>query len=320
MDSVMQRRSFELQSATSPEAAPPVGRYYEVEGRRLLLHQSGSGGPAVVFLPRGGAVGLDYLNIQQRAAELTTSVTYDRAGTGWSDSVDLPRTSVEVTDELRALLNVAEVPAPYVMVGHSLGGLYARHYTQRFSGEVAGLVLLDPAHEDYNAYMPKDLVDQWTAWDPNDALPAELPAELIQFYRHLFEREMTDWPEEIRQVLVERHVSLDWLRTGLQEATNVEELYDEVRHGGHMPDVPLIILSSMGIDSFKAAVSQGTAESLLREEIEGKRRLYTTWAQSLHGENRLIEDVGHVTLHFRRPDAVLQAIQDLLHRRDQQLG
>jgi hypothetical protein len=78
----------------------------------------------------------------------------------------------------------------------------------------------------------------------------------------------------------------------------------------------VIILTSMGIDPFKAAVSQGIPESLLREEIEGKRRLYTTWAHSLHGENRLIEDVGHVTLHFRRPDAVLQAIQDLIDRLD----
>ena len=317
MDSMVEHQSPVLRSDTSPAATPPVGRYYDVEGRRLLLHQSGSGGPAVVFLPGGGAVGLDYLNVQRRAAEFTTSVVYDRAGTGWSDSVELPRALVEVSDELRALLRIAAVPPPYVMVGHSLGGLYARHYAQRFPSEVSGMVLLDPAHEEYNAYMPKDLVDQWAAWDPSEALPEELPVELIQFYRALFEQEMTDWPEEIRQVLVERHVSLDWLRAGLQEATNIEQLYDEVRHAGPMPDVPLIILTSMDIDSFKAAVSQGTPERLLREEIEGKRRLYTTWAHSMHGENRLIQDVGHVTLHFRRPDAVLEAIRDLFDRPDQ---
>jgi pimeloyl-ACP methyl ester carboxylesterase len=316
MDSMMQHQSSELRSDTSPAATPPVGRYYEVEGRRLLLHQSGSGGPAVVFLPGGGAVGLDYLNVQRRAAEFTTSVIYDRAGTGWSDSVELPRALVDVTDELRGLLRVAEVPPPYVMVGHSLGGLYARHYAQRFPHEVSGMVLLDPAHEEYNAYMPKELVDQWAAWDSSEALPEELPAELIQFYSALFKQEMTDWPEEIRQVLVERHVSLDWLRASLQEATNVEQLYDEVRNAGPMADVPLIILTSMDIDPFKAAVSPGTSESLLREEIEGKRRLYTTWARSMHGENRPIEDVGHVTLHFRRPDAVLGAIRDLLDRPD----
>jgi hypothetical protein len=82
-----------------------------------------------------------------------------------------------------------------------------------------------------------------------------------------------------------------------------------------MPDLPLIILTSTGIDSFKAAVSQGIPESLLREEIAGKRRLYTALADSVPGgENRLIDAAGHLTIHWRRPDAVLQAIQDLLGR------
>jgi pimeloyl-ACP methyl ester carboxylesterase len=127
----------------------------------------------VVFLPGGGAVGLDYLNVQQQAAKLTTSVLYDRAGTGWSDRVELPRTSAQVTDELRELLLAADVPAPYLLVGHSLGGLYARHYAQRFPDQVAALLLLGPAHEDYSAYMPQPLVDQWDAWDPDQALPNE---------------------------------------------------------------------------------------------------------------------------------------------------
>ena len=179
---------------TRTESTPPLGRYYEAGGRRLLLHRSGSGSPAVVFLPGGGAVGLDYLNVQERAAALTTSVLYDRAGTGWSDRADLPRTSAEVTDELRELLRAAGVPAPYLLAGHSLGGLYARHYATRFPGEVAALLLLDPAHEDYNAYMPQELVEIWKAWDPGQALPEELPAELIQLYRGLFAQEMADWP------------------------------------------------------------------------------------------------------------------------------
>ena len=233
----------------------PLGRFYEVGGRRLLLHRSGSGTPAVVFLPGGGAVGLDYLNVQQKPAKLTTSVLYDRAGTGWSDRAGLPRTSTEVTSELRQLLRTAGVPAPYMLAGHSLGGLYARHYAQRFPGEIGALLLLDPAHEDYNAYMPQQLNEMRQAWDPDQAFPDELPGELIQFYRGLFAQEMADWPEEVREPLIERHVSPEWLRAGLQEASNVNQLYDEVRHAGPMPDVALIALSSMGINDFKKAAS-----------------------------------------------------------------
>lgn len=296
---------------TTTEAGPPLGRYYDVGGRRLLLYRSGSGGPAVVFLPGGGAVGLDYLNVQERAAALATSVVYDRAGTGWSERADLPRTSAEVTGELRELLLTAGVPAPYLLVGHSLGGLYARHYAQRFPGEVAALLLLDPAHEDYNAYMPQQLTEMWEAWDPGQALPDELPGELLALYRGLFEQEMAGWPQEIREPLIGRHLSREWLLTGFREASNVDQLYDEVRYAGPMPDVPLIVLCSMGIDGFKRAVSMGVPDALLQEEIEGKRRLYTALAGSVpRGEIRLM-DAGHVTMHLRHPGTVLQAIQDL---------
>jgi len=292
---------------------PPFGQFFEIGGRRIWLHQSGSGGPAVIFLPGGGTVGLDYWNVQARAADFTTSVIYDRGGTGWSDHLDLPRTSTEVTDELRDVLRVARVAAPYVLVGHSLGGLYARHYGLRFPEEVAGLVLLDPAHEDYNAYMPRELVEMWNAWDPDQALPDELPAELIQLYRSMLAAEMGEWPAVMRELLVDCHVSPGWFRVGLQEARNVEQLYDEVRQVGSMPDVPLIILTSMDIDDFKQAVSGGTPETLLRAEIEGKRRLHDALAASVaRGENRLVDGAGHVTLHFRRPSAVIEAIRDIV--------
>jgi hypothetical protein len=70
----------------------------------------------------------------------------------------------------------------------------------------------------------------------------------------------------------------------------------------------------MAVDGFKQAVSIGESDSLLREEIEGKRRLYTALAGSVPcGEIRLV-DAGHVTMHLRHPGAVLQAIQDLLAR------
>jgi pimeloyl-ACP methyl ester carboxylesterase len=277
-----------------------------------MLHRSGTGNPAVVFLAGAGAVGLDYLNVQERAAGLATSVLYDRGGTGWSDRADLPRTAAQVTDELRELLRAAGVPAPYLLAGHSLGGLYARHYAQRFPGEVAALLLLDPADENYRAYMPQELIDIWNAWDPDQVLPDDLPDELIQLYRGLFEEAMAGWPAAIREPLIERHLSPESLRTGLQEAKNLDQLYDEVRRAGPMPDVPLIVLCSTGTDGFKEAVSGGVPESLLSAEIDGKRRCYTALAGSVpRGEIRLV-DAGHVTIHLRHPEAVAGAIRDLL--------
>jgi pimeloyl-ACP methyl ester carboxylesterase len=309
-------RRSPMSDATMPgvQQPPPLGGYLEVMGRRLWFHRAGSGSPPVVFLPGGGAIGLDYWNVHDRVARLTTSVLYDRAGTGWSERVDLRRTSAEVIDEARELLRMVALPAPYLLVGHSLGGLYARHWATRFPADITGLVLLDPAHEDYATHMPKELAERYQAWDPDQTFPDQLPEQVVQLYRDLFARETVDWPESIRRPLIERHVSPEWLRIGFKEASNVNRIYDEVRQRS-LPDVPLIILCSMAIDGFKEAVSTGVSESLLRGEIEGKQRLYEEFAQAVpRGEVRLI-DGGHVTMHLRHPEAVVQAIQDLISKR-----
>ena len=305
----MQHQANERRGGGAVHGAPPIGRLYNVEGRQLLLHQSGTGGPAVVFAPGAGCMGLDYLNIHDQVSQFTTSVLYDRAGTGWSDQVDLPRSATEVADELRSLLNAAGVPAPYLLVGHSLGGIYTRRYAQRFPDEMAGLLFLEPAHEDFPAIMPKQTL--LGKLRQVFALVRVL-VHLKRFYRGLFERMFAEWPDSIRERLIECHLRL-W-RVGLREVKNQNELYDEVRRGGDMPDVPLLVLTAMGIDQFQTAFMP---ESYLREMNDGKLTLYRALAESVpRGENRVLENAGHVTIHTDRPDAVVQAIQDLLDRVD----
>src|SRR5690349_5283 len=123
-------------------STPPLGRLYHVNGRKLLLHKEGTG-PAVVFLPEADLIGLDYLNIHSRITEFATSVLYDRGGTGSSDRLELPRTAVEVTIELHDLLRAAAVPGPYILVAHSLGGVYARRFSQLYPEEVAGVLSIE---------------------------------------------------------------------------------------------------------------------------------------------------------------------------------
>jgi pimeloyl-ACP methyl ester carboxylesterase len=302
--------SRESRGAQTVRAAPPIGRLYDVGGRRLLLHRSGSGGPAVVFAPGAGLIGLDYLNVHDRISRFTTSVLYDRAGTGWSDEIQLPRSAAKVTDELRSLLHAAGVPAPYLLVGHSLGGIYIRRYAQRFPDEVAGLLFLDPAHEDFPAHTPKlTLLGKLRM---GFALVSVMP-RFRRFYRGMFGRMFAEWPDSMREVVIEYHLKA-WRKT-LLEGKNLEsELLDEIRRGGPMPDVPLIVLSATGIDPFMAAFAP---ESYLRGLNPGKHVMYTALAASVpRGEHRALENAGHSTIHTDRPDAVVQAIRDLFDRVD----
>jgi pimeloyl-ACP methyl ester carboxylesterase len=291
--------------SSKTDCLPPLGRRYTVAGRNFWLHSAGEGGPAVVFLPGAGLVGLDYLNIHEQAARFTTSVIYDRAGTGWSDDITLPRSAADVADELRSLLSAAGVPPPYVLVGHSLGGAYARRYTQRYPDEVAGLVFLDPAHEGY-ASMPKQ-----TPLEQIKMGLAALPAlmNIQKFYRPMFERMFAAWPDAVRRPLVDYHVGA-W-RKSLLEAGNLQpEILDEIRTGGDLPDAPLIVLAAMGLDPFMAAFAP---EPYLRDLNACKSAFYAAFAQTVRrGENRLLDDAGHSTLHTDRPDAVVVAIRELV--------
>jgi pimeloyl-ACP methyl ester carboxylesterase len=276
-----------------------------------MLHRSGTGSPAVVFLPGAGQVGLDYLNTHERVAELTTSVLYDRAGTGWSELVELPRTAAEVTDELRDLLHAADVPAPYLLVGHSLGGAYARHYAQRFPDEVAGLLLLDPFHEDLFDRAPREVRESLGEMH-NQELP-EPTEEQLQHARDLAAPLFAKWPTPVRRPLIEHHLTAAW-KAGLYEDRNLyDEVAGELRRAPSLPDVPLIVLTALGHDATQAHL---WPEQMLREINEAKRALHAQLAASVpHGEHRVLDDAGHGWIHEERPDAVLEAIADLLRQR-----
>jgi pimeloyl-ACP methyl ester carboxylesterase len=288
---------------------PPMGQVHNVGGRQLLLHRSGAEGTAVVFLPGTGMVGLDYLEIHDQISAFATSVLYDRAGTGWSDRVELPRTAAEVADELRDLLHAAGVAAPYLLVAHSLGGAYARRFAQRFPDEVAGLVSLEGLHEDWDTYMPEEA----RLPGGGDQVPgAELSKEVVEYLRGVYTQMYAQWPDSVRELLIERHISPEWLYIAAREGADLAVLADELRHGGDVPEMPFILLTGVGVSQ----------ELILPQEVlgtlnDGKRALYTAVAKAApRGEHRVLEDAAHSSMHVDRPDAVVQAIRDLLDRID----
>jgi pimeloyl-ACP methyl ester carboxylesterase len=127
---------------------PQIGQSVNIGGRSLNIYCSGEGNPAVIFDTGSGEPGYAWSNIQPEIAKFTRACWYDRAGEGWSDPGPYPRTSADYAKDLHELLNRAGVPSPYVLVGASVGGLNVRVYNGLFTSEVAGMVLVDSAHED----------------------------------------------------------------------------------------------------------------------------------------------------------------------------
>jgi len=127
---------------------PAPGRLVDIGGRSMHIYCVGEGSPTVV-LDAGLGWGLGaWRLVQPGAAEITQVCSYDRAGYGWSDAAPAARTSSEVSKDLHTILQKAGVATPVVLVGHSIGGLYAQHFAATYPSEVAGLILVESSHAD----------------------------------------------------------------------------------------------------------------------------------------------------------------------------
>src|SRR5215831_15296348 len=137
--------------ATAPGAPHPLELYAKPQhlvtlpdGRKMNILCTGSGSPTVLL-----EAGFLYNNwvwtpVQRRVAQSNRVCSYDRAGYGFSDFSKEPRTPANIASDLTSLLELADVKGPYVMVGHSAGGMHARAFTDMHRKEVVGMVLVDP--------------------------------------------------------------------------------------------------------------------------------------------------------------------------------
>jgi pimeloyl-ACP methyl ester carboxylesterase len=123
---------------------PPPGRMVDLGGRSLHLIDTSASGPPVIFESGISATCLSWAGVREQVGNFARACAYDRAWLGWSDPSPLPRTTGNIVDELRALLEAAQVPRPCILAGHSFGGMLVRAYAAKYPGDVAGLVLVDP--------------------------------------------------------------------------------------------------------------------------------------------------------------------------------
>lgn len=129
---------------------PPFGALVDIGGRRLHIHCSGEGSPAVIVENGGGSFSFDWALVQPELAKSTRVCTYDRAGYAWSDPGPKPITFEQTAGDLHNLLQNANIKPPYILVGQSAGGQLIREYHRQHPAEIAGMVLAESIHE--NAY------------------------------------------------------------------------------------------------------------------------------------------------------------------------
>jgi pimeloyl-ACP methyl ester carboxylesterase len=148
-----------------------TGRWVKLgRGSELYVLEAGKGEPTVVFESGIGATNLNWRRVQESVAQFTGTASYDRGGLGWSTPCRTARTPSNIAAELHEMLERGGIKPPYILVGHSFGGLVMRRYTLDYPAEVAGLLLVDPMR-----------CEEWPPLDPAKQSELERGRKLIRF-------------------------------------------------------------------------------------------------------------------------------------------
>lgn len=286
---------------------PPPGKVVKAGKYRLHYTVSGSGTPTVVFDAPVGASSLGWMTIRPDVDKFASTLCFDRPGYGWSDPAADAQTSGKMVEALHDLLERESVPKPYLFVGASLGGLNARLYAFRYPADVAGMILVDPAHE-----------EQFTRSPSSEDLPVGV-LRLFQFASRIGLLRALGMPVDVagmkilppeEQKMAEavgyKTNSVDAIAA---ETSSVHESFEEVRKArnsaGKLPlgNIPVIVLTHKEDRVLPA----------------GEEKEYEVWvqlhkeiaAESSRGRQVVVEKSGHF-IAIDQPARVVEAIGEIL--------
>jgi pimeloyl-ACP methyl ester carboxylesterase len=265
-------------------AYPPPGEMVDVGGYSLHINCVGQGSPTVVLDGGSGEMSAQWVWVQREVSDTTRVCAYDRAGMGWSEMGPQPRDAKQISSELHVLLTKADIEGPYVLVGHSFGGLYMQTYAARYPDEVAGVSLVESSHPDQFSYrqVARDSYEPQKQIFDVFSLAARLG--IIRLVSELAPAPL-ELPQRQRAQIDALSPSTRQVSTYSLELRATPQTTTQTRSLRSLGDKPL------------AVVSAGTQEP---EWLKLQDDLATLSSNSTH---RVVEGATHTSLVYDRSDA-----------------
>lgn len=280
------------------EGFSPPGQLVDVDGHQMHIYCTGEDSPGkpVVILESGAGENLyNFLDLQSRISQFTRVCSYDRSGLGWSETNPTAKTAGQKADELDQLLNSAGVDGPYLLVGHSFGGLVARIYSVRHSQDVVGLVLVDSTNaEDFVTYSP------FLA----KVMPVDIYAggfletagflRLFQVESGVLSESFGFLPPELAPAARALALRGSALRTGAAEIFYLSDSAYEAISAGTLGNLPVVVF-----------ITSAEEDGSFPKNYEANFRQLSTKSE-VHRVD------GSHYVHMEHPDLVIEAIQQIL--------
>jgi pimeloyl-ACP methyl ester carboxylesterase len=279
-------------------AHPIPGELVDVGPYQLHLYCTGSGSPAVILDAGLGDTYISWRKVQPQIAQLTRVCSYDRAGLGFSYYRRHAGTSKEFAKELHTLLHNAGVPAPYDLVGHSMGGYDVRLFASLYRSEVAGMVLVDSSHPEQQKRLPPELKDMDATWLREQeffefTMPFGVP-RLLGFCGH---------DAEVRAAECNLHT----VREAVAELKSISESAAQAATTGPLGDLPLVVLTHD-----PDAPQPDLPEDLVKPARDAWQQMQKELARlSTRGTQVIAKNSGHY-IQLDRPDIVIEAIHNVV--------
>ncbi len=231
---------------TDANAYPMTGQLIDVGGHHLHLHCTGSGSPTVVLQPGGGDFSSVMAWIAPAVAAHTRVCVYDRAGRGWSELADSPQDATQIATDLHTLLQRGKVPGPYVLAGHSFGGLYVLTHADRYPDDVAGMVLIDSTNPAAKADPQKATGYDGGSYDAATDRVAALGAAAARLglVRLLASAGYGDLPPQARDEVRAKTATADYAAGWIDEFVQANASGAEAAMLTDFGDKPLVVLTA----------------------------------------------------------------------------
>jgi pimeloyl-ACP methyl ester carboxylesterase len=281
-----------VSEAADKQAYPPPGQMVDVGGYRLHINCTGTGSPTVVIDSGWGAWSLEWSWVQGEVAKTTQVCTYDRAGMGYSEAGPLPRNAEQFARELHTLLEQAYISGPYVMVGHSLGGLTVRVFVHDYPTGVAGVVLIDSMSPRQMTKSPSEIKPQTPSQFSGVSLPFLVAR--IGLVRLLAGQLITqNLPPEAQSAYTAFSVTPRSVQAWVDEGASIQESLAQADAIKSFGDLPLIVLTG--------ALDQQTGWQTMQSEL----------LQLSSNSRQVIADNSGHNIQIDQPEAAVGAIVDM---------